>query len=84
MKSYEQIYQEVVDLIAAKISTRDIAPHSSVFELATDSIQLFELVMTFEERFKITASYEDMMSVKTVNDVAHLIHRKTQLAPVRI
>lgn len=84
MKSYEQVYQEVIDLITAKTHTENVAPHSSVFDLTADSIQLFELVMAFEEKFKITASYEDMMNISTIADITELIHRKVALAHAKI
>lgn len=83
MKSYEEIYQEVTTIITQKISdSRKIQPNSSLYELTTDSIQLFELVIAFERHYRMEASYDDIINIATVADIARLIH--TKLAPVPI
>ena len=68
--------QEVIDIIKEQlgISAEDVTLEKSFVEdLNADSLDLTELIMTFEERFGFEISEEDAEKLKTVGDVVDLI-----------
>ena len=42
-------------------------------DLADDSIQLFELILAFEQAFSTQVRYEDLISIETVEDIIHFV-----------
>ncbi|WP_075882784.1 acyl carrier protein [Candidatus Protochlamydia sp. W-9] len=75
------IEQEVIDIVVEQLGVdRDDvnSEKSFVEDLNADSLDLTELIMTFEERFECEISQEDAEKLKTVNDViSYLEKRKT-------
>ena len=71
MKSDEEIKQEVRDLIAQtlNLSLEAVTETSTLSDLAEDSIQLFELLIAFEKKYEMTATYEEVIDLNTVADV---------------
>jgi acyl carrier protein len=73
------IQQEVIDIIVEQLGV-DIADvtaeKSFVEDLNADSLDLTELIMTFEERFGFEISEEDAEKLKTVSDVIEYIERR--------
>ena len=71
MKSDEEIKQEVRDLIAQtlNLSLEAVTETSTLSDLAADSIQLFELLIAFEKKYEMTATYEEVIDLNTVADV---------------
>lgn len=71
MKSYDEIVSEVKELIASKFNfpLEEIQPSSNISTLAKDSIQLFELLLSFEQYYQMEAAYEDVVQMHTVEDV---------------
>lgn len=70
------IDQEVIDIVVEQLGVDkdDVTPAKSFVEdLNADSLDLTELIMTFEERFKCEISEADQMKLKTVNDVIQYI-----------
>lgn len=68
--------QEVIDIVVEQLGVDkdDVTPEKSFVEdLNADSLDLTELIMTFEERFKCEISEADQMKLKTVNDVIQYI-----------
>lgn len=79
MKSYEEISREVTDIIARKLglTTDDISHHSIISHLTRDSIQLFELLLAFEQHYKLETAYADVVQINTVGDaVKYVAQRK--------
>lgn len=76
------VEQEVIDIVIEQLGVdRDdvTAEKSFVEDLNADSLDLTELIMTFEERFGCEISQEDAEKLKTVRDViSYLEKRKTQ------
>jgi acyl carrier protein len=73
--------QEVIDIIKEQlgISTEDVTLEKSFVEdLNADSLDLTELIMTFEERFGFEISEEDAEKLKTVGDVVEYIKKKKE------
>ena len=73
------IQQEIIDIIVEQlgVDVNDVTPEKSFVEdLNADSLDLTELIMTFEERFGFEISEEDAEKLKTVADVIDYIERR--------
>jgi len=73
------VQQEVIDIIIEQlgVDAADVTPEKSFVEdLNADSLDLTELIMTFEERFGFEISEEDAEKLKTVSDVVDYIERR--------
>ena len=73
------VQQEVIDIIVEQLGldVADVAPEKSFVEdLNADSLDLTELIMTFEERFGFEISEEDAEKLKTVADVIDDIEKR--------
>ena len=70
------VEQEVIDIVVEQLGADrdDVAPNKSFVEdLNADSLDLTELIMTFEERFGCEISEEDAAKLKTVQDVINYV-----------
>jgi acyl carrier protein len=73
------IEKEVIDIVVEQlgVDAADVTPEKSFVEdLNADSLDLTELIMTFEERFGFEISEEDAEKLKTINDVIDYIQQK--------
>ncbi len=73
------VEKEVIDIVVEQlgVDAADVTPEKSFVEdLNADSLDLTELIMTFEERFGFEISEEDAEKLKTINDVIEYIQRK--------
>lgn len=71
--------QEVIDIVVEQLGVdkEDVSlAKSFVEDLNADSLDLTELIMTFEERFGCEISEEDAEKLKTVGDVVSYIEKK--------
>lgn len=77
MKPYSDIIAEVKLLIAETLGRDVTTIHEShaIAELSQDSIQLFELLLAFERQYAIETSYEDVLTLNTVGDIATYVGR---------
>jgi acyl carrier protein len=77
--SVVSIEKEVKDVIVEQlgIDASDVTDEKSFVEdLNADSLDLTELIMTFEERFGIEISEGDAEKLKTVGDVISYIKKR--------
>lgn len=75
------IKQEVIDIIMDQlgIHAEDITVEKSFIEdFNADSLDLTELIMTFEERFGFEIPEEDAEKLKTVGDVIQYIEKRKE------
>jgi acyl carrier protein len=73
------IEKEVIDIVVEQLGVdeADVSPQKSFVEdLNADSLDLTELIMTFEERFGFEISEEEAEKLKTVGDVITYIKKK--------
>jgi len=73
------VKQEVIDIIVEQLGVdpKEIKPEKSFIEdLNADSLDLTELIMTFEERFGFEIADEEAEGLKTVGDVITFIEKK--------
>lgn len=71
--------QEVIDIIVEQLGVdkEDVTPNKSFIEdLNADSLDLTELMMTFEERFQFEIKEEEQEKMRTVGDVITFIDQK--------
>lgn len=71
--------QEVIDIVVEQlgVDADDVTLEKSFVEdLNADSLDLTELIMTFEERFGIEISEEEAEKLKTVGDVVAYAKKK--------
>jgi acyl carrier protein len=77
-----EIEKEVVDIVVEQLGV-DISEvtreKSFVEDLNADSLDLTELIMTFEEKLNLEISEEEAISLKTVGDVIQYIMIKQSL-----
>ncbi len=72
------VEQEVVDIVVEQLGVDkdDVGLSKSFVEdLNADSLDLTELIMTFEERFGCEISEEEAEKLKTVGDVVKYIEK---------
>jgi len=75
----EKIAEKVYGIVAEQLQVpkEDIAPGKSfIGDLQADSLDIVELVMEFEDEFKITIPDEDYEKIKTVGDAVKYIEEK--------
>lgn len=75
------VEKEVIDIVVEQLGVDhdDVTPAKSFVEdLNADSLDLTELIMTFEERFGCEIAEKDAEKLKTVGDVITYIesHKK--------
>lgn len=71
--------KEVIDIVVEQlgVDANDVGVSKSFVEdLNADSLDLTELIMTFEERFGFEIPEEDAEKLKTVGDVVTYIQKK--------
>jgi len=70
--------QEVIDIVVEQLGVdkNDVSLGKSFIEdLNADSLDLTELIMTFEERFGIEITEEEAEKLKTVGDVVEYLSK---------
>jgi len=79
----QEIFEKVKRILIEKLSVNeaDIKEDSSlVDDLGVDSLDLVELLMKFEEEFKVEISEEESQKILTVKDIVDFIEAKTKSA----
>lgn len=77
------VQQEVIDIVVEQLGVDrdDVTPEKSFVEdLNADSLDLTELIMTFEERFGCEISQEEAEKLKTVGDVIQYLEKGKETA----
>ena len=75
MKTQTEVIEIIVEQLGVDIA--DVTLEKSFVEdLNADSLDLTELIMTFEERFGFEISEEDAEKLKTVGDVVDYIEKR--------
>lgn len=72
------VEQEVIDIVVEQLGVDkdDVTLDKSFVEdLNADSLDLTELIMTFEEKFECEISQEEAEKLKTVRDVVTYIEK---------
>ncbi len=73
--------QEVIDIVVEQLGVDRSEVDSSkkfIDDLNADSLDLTELIMTFEERFNCEISEEEAEKLKTVGDVVNYLQTRVK------
>jgi len=72
----EETLQKVTGIIADKLSMskENIQPAATFKDLGADSLDIVEMIMSFEETFGIEIKDEDAEKIKTVAEAVDQIH----------
>jgi len=70
--------QSVIDIVTEQlgVDAADVTEDKSFVDLNADSLDITELVMTFEERFGFEISEEEAEKLKTIGDVISYIESR--------
>ncbi|MBD3231895.1 acyl carrier protein [Candidatus Dependentiae bacterium] len=74
--SKEDTFQKVVDIISDKLNipVENIQVEATFQDLGADSLDIVEMIMSFEEMFGIEIKDEDAEKIKSVQDAIDHIH----------
>ena len=74
--SKEDTQEKVIDIITEKLNLpkENIKVESTFQDLGADSLDIVEMIMSFEETFGIEIKDEDAEKIKTVKDAIDHIH----------
>jgi acyl carrier protein len=73
------LVDKIKELIAKQLNkpVEEIAEEKEIVkDLGADSLDVVEMLMSFEEEFDITVPEEDAVNIKTVSDIIKLIESK--------
>ena len=72
----EDTMQKVKDVIVEKLSApiENITPEATLKDLGADSLDIVDMIMSFEEKFGIEIKDEDAEKIKTVQEAATYLH----------
>lgn len=76
------IYAKLKELLRNQVSTKkfdidQITPDTKLEELGLDSLDAAELIINIEEEFNLPeVTQEEMMEIKTVQDLKELVEKK--------
>lgn len=75
--AFEQVRDIIVDLLG--VAPEEVTPEARFREdLKADSLDLVELIMTFEEKFGAQISDEDAQKITTVGQAVEYVNRFLQ------
>lgn len=68
--------EEIIFKELKKYTKKEFAKESYIKELNIDSLDLLMLVTELEKTFKITISDEELLNLKTIDDIIKVINSK--------
>lgn len=82
MNTKQALFEELQAFIANTLGLEPerVTQESKLVDLSTDSIKLFELLMAFEKSYDFEVAYEDVIQLRTVDDIVEFVHRIKQTA----
>lgn len=77
---YEKTKKEVIRFVAETLQKDEttIVPDSEINDLSNDSIQLFELLLAFENKYNVEVDYDDAVQFNTIEDVIQYVMKITE------
>ncbi len=72
-----EVLEKVIEIIAEKLSVEasGLTESSDLKDIGADSLDLVELIMSFEEAFNIEINDEEAENIKTVSQAVDLISK---------
>ncbi len=74
--SKEDTLQKVIEIISEKLNmpAENIKPEATFQDIGADSLDIVEMIMSFEEKFGIEIKDEEAEKIKTIQSVVDHIH----------
>lgn len=69
-----RVYRVIASTLG--VDAGQIHATAEIEQLADDSIQLFELILAFEQEFQQEVDYSDLMNIRTVEDIVQYVRTK--------
>jgi acyl carrier protein len=64
------MFDTIASIVRKTLGTDDVRPEAKLDDLGADSLAVAELALAIEEAFAITIPEDDLVSIRTVADVA--------------
>jgi acyl carrier protein len=73
----QETFNSVVEIISSKLNIpkENITPQATFKDLGADSLDIADIIMTFEESFGVKISDQDAEKINTIEQAAQLIHQ---------
>lgn len=71
-------FDKIKEALSDKLNGKELTLDSSFRDLGIDSLDLVDLVFALEEEIGTEFEDEELLSIKTVNDLLNLIDEKTK------
>ncbi|MDD4532392.1 MAG: acyl carrier protein [Bacilli bacterium] len=72
----DEIYDKLKNIVSKKIKNADLKPEDELTSLGLDSLDKAEIMINIEDEFGIEFDEEEMLDVKTVEDLHKLVAKK--------
>ena len=75
------MFEKVKSILAEQLNVKadKVKPESRIVEdLGADSLDVVEMLMSVEDKFDVSVSDEEAVTLKTVNDIVKLLEIKTK------
>lgn len=78
MNSTEPVHDRVIRIVSQSLALApaQVTPSARLEDLARDSVELFGLILAFEQDFNAQVQYEDLVHIETVGDIIQYVERK--------
>ncbi len=73
----DEIYEKIKKIVASKVKATDVDPSADLSSLGLDSLDKAEIMINIEDEFGIEFTEDEMVKIKTINDLLGIIHTKT-------
>lgn len=72
----DEIYEKLKAIVSKKIKDADLNPQDELTSLGLDSLDKAEIMINIEDEFGIEFDEEEMLDVKTVEDLHKIVAKK--------
>ena len=72
----DQIYDKLKVIVSKKIKNSELNPQDELTSLGLDSLDKAEIMINIEDEFGIEFDEEEMIDVKTIEDLHKLVAKK--------
>ncbi|MEO7836507.1 MAG: acyl carrier protein [Acidimicrobiales bacterium] len=70
----EQIRMKIAEIL--EVAEARVTPDAVLTDLVSDSFRLVEMAIELQEHFDVMFGQEDMKNLRTVGDLAQLVHSR--------
>lgn len=70
------LFETIASIVKKTLGAEDVRPDAKLDDLGADSLAVAELALAIEEAFAITIPEDDLVSIRTVADVAAYVRKR--------